>query len=122
MKFLNWSKIKSFFRVRNRVETVSAEKHTFEPKSVSFTLPDRRATRINPKRIWERRRTSEWRLPVNVKIKDFVIFPFGITRHTVRSGTVIDIHGNRAKIRMMCKAGTRITYRKIATGTTDEIS
>ena len=92
------------------------EKNVWEPKSVSFTLPDRRTVHVKPKRIWKRRHNTKWRLPVNTKVGDFVIFPFGIARHTTRSGTVKEIRGNQAKILMMCKAGSHIAYRKITTG------
>jgi len=117
--FVNlWLKVWGLFS-RSKVDA------PFEQKSVSFTIPDRRACK--PKRIWQRRRSAKFRLPANTKVRDFVIFPFGIARHTTKSGTVKEIRGVQAKILMTCKSGIcnsgkRITYRKVETGTTDAVS
>jgi len=127
MKFLNWGKIKSFFRARRENIGPAEKVGVFESKSMSFTLPDRRTIHVKPERIWERRRNAKWRLPAHTKVGDFVIFPFGIARHTVRSGIVKEIRGSQAKILMTCKSGICnsgkcITYRKVETGTTDAVS
>lgn len=124
MKFLNWGKMKTaalnVFRRRPAADTgvndinrrEVSDGNANNSKSVSFTLPDR--IHIKPRRIWERKRSAKWQLPTNTKVGTFVIFPFGTKRRTERSGTVVAIRGHRAKIRMICKAGRRIAYRKIS--------
>lgn len=125
MKFLNWGRVKATLNIFRRREDkataivpstavagITGNKHE------SFTLPDR-IVRIKAKNAWEKRRNAKWKLPNNTKVGDFVLFPFCAHRYVTRSGTVVAIRGQRAKIRMTCKTGVQdrgwcVIYRKIS--------
>lgn len=113
MKFLNWGKEK-IRRAAGHIfrRTTDVAPAMTIPASAPIVHNEPMAPAVTH-RIKIKKGGGAVRLPRGVATGDYVLFLCG-KQHLQRGGTVVEVRGLRAKIRMICKAGHRYAYRKIA--------